>query len=152
MQNIETSVRLTGAAVPNSVQVMDNETHLYYEPCEESKAIAINDCPAEDSGRTLDLTLTLRGVCPGKRVAAGVRLTEMDAAGREYPRAFRASTVPAHSQSGYADITLPVMRFIMPEDISVSGAQSMLSGRRHFVLRTITHYVDTTQNTGTPGC
>lgn len=134
------AVRLNNGAT----QTADGETHVYFESCEESKTVALSDSYVEGTGRTLDVTMTLRNVCPGKRTAVGVSLSEMDNAGNEYSRGFRAITVPAHTNTGCCDITMPRTRFILPEDLRVDGGTSLCGGRRHFVLRTSCHYVDTT--------
>ena len=84
--------------------------------------------------------MTLRNMCPGRRAAVGMHLVEMDEAGTEYQRGFRAVTVPAHNGSQNCDVALPTVRFIIPETVSVGGC------RRHFVVRATNHYMDE------PGC
>lgn len=134
------AVRLNGSAS----QTTNGETHVYFEPCEESKTIAMPDSYVEGTGRTLEVTMTLRNVCPGKRVAVGIGVSEVDNAGNEYSRGFRALTVPAHSNNACCDIEMPVTRFILPEDLRVDCGTGLCGGRRHFVIRTTNHYVDTT--------
>ncbi len=119
-----------------------NETHVYFEPCEETKAVTLTEGSVDGTGRTLDISMTLRGVCPSKRVAVGITITEVDNIGNEYPRGFRAVTLPAHSGSGCCDIAVPVTRFILPDDVRVDGGTGLCSGRRHFVVRTACHYAD----------
>lgn len=51
-------------------------------------------------------------------------------------------TVPAHHHSYCADIPVEAMRFILPEDISVSGASDSYGNRRHFTARVVAHYID----------
>ena len=77
-------------------------------------------------------------MCPGRRCAVGLHLTEMDEGGTEYPRGFRAITVPAHNHSQNRDVALPALRFILPEDMSVARH----GRRRHFIVRTTHHYLD----------
>lgn len=143
--NADGAVLTEGAAVRlnNGAQTTDTETHVYFDACEDAKAVTMPDCTVEGTGRMLDVSMTLRNVCPGKRTAVGVALTEVDNAGNEYARGFRAVTVPAHNNAACCDIVMPRIRFIMPEDIRVDGATGMCSGRRHFVLRSSNHYVDT---------
>lgn len=121
----------------------ETETHVYFDACEESKTVTLPDCTVESTGRTLEVCMTLRNVAPGKRTAVSVTLTEMDGAGKEYARGFRCVTVPAHNNAACCDITMPRIRFIMPEDIRLDGSAGACSGRRHFVLRSSNHYVDT---------
>ena len=74
-----------------------SETHVYFEPCEESKAVTVakNQHNEDGAGRVLDVNLALRNVCPGRRVAVGVTLHEVDGTGGEHARGFHAMTVPA---------------------------------------------------------
>ncbi|MDD3334279.1 MAG: hypothetical protein PHI98_02070 [Eubacteriales bacterium] len=120
----------------------DGETHVYFDPCEETKAVAISGISAEGTGRILDVSMTLKDVCPAKRVAVGVTVHEVDQAGNEYPRGFRAVTVPAHNHSGCCDVAVSSTRFILPEDIRVGSHGGVCDGSRHFVLRTTSHYID----------
>lgn len=139
-------VRLAENAITRPASVAaaaDGATHVYFEACEDAKTVTLPDSTVEGTGRMLDVTMTLRSVCPGKRTAVGVALTEVDSAGNEYARGFRAITVPAHSNAGCCDIVMPRIRFILPDDIRVDGATGLCNGRRHFVLRTSNHYVDT---------
>ena len=118
------------------------ETHIWFESCDGAKEIAISsECQNEESfGRMLDVNMTLCNVCPGRRAAVGMHLVELDEAGTEYQRGFRAITVPAHHGSQNRDVALSAVRFIIPEDVSMGGC------RRHFVVRTTNHYMDE------PGC
>ena len=121
-------------------ECIDGETHIYFESCEGVKEITMfSECHNEDSlGRVLDVNMTLRNMCPGRRCAVGVHLTEMDESGTEYTRGFRAITVPAHNHSQNRDVALPSVRFILPEDVSAASG----SCRRHFVVRATNHYMD----------
>ena len=125
-------------------ECIEGETHVYYESCDGAKEVTISsECHNEDSmGRTMDVTMTLCNVCPGRRCAVGVHLTEMDENGNEYERGFRSLTVPAHNYSTNRDIELPSLRFIMPEDVSVVDEGC----RRHFVVRTTNHYMEEATN------
>lgn len=118
------------------------ETHVYFETCEECKTVNLADCTVDGSGRELNVTMTLRNVCPGKRIAVGVTVTEMDSAGNEHPRGFRAITLPARGGSAPCDVTMPVTRFVLPEDSRADGSCGC-GGRRHFVIRTNSQYLDT---------
>lgn len=114
-----------------------DETHIFFESCDGAKEIAVTGRCQEDEalGRTLDVNCTLLNVCPGRRSALGITLTEMDEDGTEYARGFRAITVPAHNARCNQDVNLDTVRFILPEDLS-------LQNRRHFIVRTQHHYLD----------
>jgi len=129
----------SGAAVRADCHgTYDGETHVYFESCDGAKEVTLSsECHNEDSlGRVLDVTMTLCNVCPGRRCAVGMHLTEMDEGGNEVQRGFRAITVPAHDGPQNRDLALPSVRFILPEDVSCGGR------RRHFVVRTTNHYMD----------
>ena len=115
--------------------------HVYYESCEEHKVHDLGEAEMISTGRMLDVTLTLRNVCPRRRVALGVTVNEVDNDGNESARGFKAVTVPAHTQSGPCDITAPTLRFVLPEDLNEE-----CQGCRHFVVRATTHYVDSQAN------
>ena len=119
---------------------VEGETHVFYETCDSAKEVTVtSECRNEDSlGRMMDVTMRLCNVCPGRRCAVGVHLTEMDENGSEHERGFRSITVPAHNYSTNRDIELPALRFVMPEDVSVAGNGC----RRHFVVRTTNHYME----------
>lgn len=114
-----------------------DETHVFFEACDGFKEVAVTGrCQEEDApGRTLDVNCKLLNVCPGRRSALGITLTEMDEDGTEYARGFRAVTVPAHNARCNQDVNLDTVRFILPEDLS-------LQNRRHFIVRTQHHYLD----------
>ena len=115
----------------------DEGTHVFFETCDGQQEICVTStCEDQQSmGRILDVTTTLHNVCPGRRSAVGLTLTEVDNDGAEYARGFRAITVPAHHGNGNRDIQLDSVRFILPEDLS-------LQRRRHFVCRVNHHYMD----------
>ena len=91
--------------------------------------------------RVLDVTLVLRNVCPRRRVAVGISLAEVDGTGGEQGRGFHAMTVPAHTDSACRDVTLPSVRFVLPEDLRADKGGAA-GERRHFVVRTSSRYVD----------
>lgn len=89
------------------------------------------------------MNLVLRNVCPGRRVAVGVTLHEVDGTGGEHARGFHAMTVPAH-RDGRETLPCPRIRFVLPEDLRIEGADGPRGCRRHFVVRTSSRYVDST--------
>ena len=60
-------------------------------------------------------------VCPDKRVALAVILTEVDCKGKEYQRGMKTFTIPAHHSPGCRDILVKCIKFVLPEDLNVSG-------------------------------
>lgn len=118
------------------------ETHIYFNPCEDTKSITIADQLVEGMGHTLDIAMTLRDVYPDRRVAVGIAIYEVDDHNEEFSRGFRAVTLPAHSGRCRADVAMPRMRFVLPDDIRLDSEKTC-DIRRHFVVRMNSHYVDT---------
>lgn len=96
----------------------------------------------ESTGRILQLDVTIQNVCPNKRVALAVILNETDPEGNEYRRGMKTVTVPAHTQTSCRDITVRCIKFILPEDLDVSGSGDGLCNERNFNARIFSHYID----------
>ena len=64
-----------------------NEKNVYFRGCEGRKTCNLGNVPIEYQGCILDISLRLKNVCPGKRVAVGISLYEVDSCGVEYPEA-----------------------------------------------------------------
>lgn len=116
---------------------------VYYNRCEDAKVHAMPDMYLAHTGRVMDVTMTLKRICPCRRVAVGMLISEVDESGNEYSRGFKAITVPAHYNASCCDVDVPRTRFILPEDLRVDGGKSMCEGCRHFIVRTEAHYIDT---------
>lgn len=90
----------------------------------------------------MQLDVTLKNVCPGKAVALGVILSEVDEEGNEYRRGLKTLTIPAHDKSGCRDVPVRCIKFVLPEDTAPVSSPDTLCGTRHFVARLISHYID----------
>ena len=84
--------------------------------CEDFVEFNVGDLALEDTGRILDLELTLLSVCPGRRVALAVILSELDDNGIEQPRGMKTYTIPVHELPVCSDVLVTCIRFILPED------------------------------------
>lgn len=114
--------------------------------CQDFSVIDLGDVYLESQGRIVELNVTVKNVCPNKRVALAVVLTEADCRGREYQRGFKTLTIPAHSYPSCRDVLVKCIRFILPEDIAASlscGMDSSLCGTRNLKARVMAHYIDT---------
>ena len=112
--------------------------------CQDSVVIDLGDVSLESLGRILQLNMTIQNVCPGKRVALAVILTEVDANGNEHSRGMKTFTIPAHNNTGCRDISIKCVKFVLPEDLDVSGnTQNRICNARNFKARVIAHYIDT---------
>lgn len=96
----------------------------------------------ESLGRILQLDVTVKNVCPNKRVALAVILTEVDEHGTEYKRGMKTMTIPAHTGSGCHDVMVRCIKFVLPENLDVSGSTDSMCNRRNFKARMIAHYID----------
>lgn len=112
--------------------------------CQDSVVIDLGNVSLESLGRILQLNLTIQNVCPGKRVALAVILTEVDANGNEHSRGMKTFTIPAHNNTSCRDISVKCVKFVLPEDLDVSGStQNGICNARNFKARVIAHYIDT---------
>ncbi|MBQ8164322.1 MAG: VWA domain-containing protein [Clostridia bacterium] len=93
-------------------------------------------------GRIVQVDVTLRNVCPGKRVALAVLLHEVDDNGIEYKRGMKTMTVPAHTRETCQDVTIRCIKFVLPEDLDVSDTTDTICNSRSFRARFIAHYID----------
>ena len=111
--------------------------------CEDSVVFDAGDVYLESMGRILQLDVNLKNVCPNRRVALGVILTEVDAEGNEYQRGVKAITVPAHSYPTCRDVLVKCINFVLPEELSLARESSgSMCGARSFKARLIAHNID----------
>lgn len=117
---------------------------LTIDGCQDSVVIDVGDTYLESLGRILQLDVTIKNVCPGKRVALAVILTEVDPNGDEYQRGMKAITIPAHNSPSCRDILVKCIKFVLPEDLDVSGGTpKAICNPRNFKARFIAHNIDT---------
>ena len=94
---------------------------LSVDGCEEAVTLDMGDAALEGLGRIVQLDVRLTGVCPDRRVAMDVILTEVDESGMEYQRGMKVMTIPAHSQNGCRNVLVRCIKFVLPEDLDVNG-------------------------------
>ena len=117
---------------------------IAFESCQDSLTVDLGDTWLESQGRILQLDVTVKNVCPGKRVALGIILTETDTNGQEHSRGMKAITIPAHYAPTCRDVTVKCVRFVLPEDLNVSGGcPGSLCSQRNLKVRVIAHNIDT---------
>ena len=110
--------------------------------CTDTVEYNAGDLQLDDLGRILLLDVKLKNVCPHKRVALAVILTEVDAKDEEHPRGTKTMVIPAHTGSVCRDVTVRCIRFVLPEELDVSGTPGGICNERHFLARFIAHYID----------
>ena len=103
--------------------------------------INAGDIQLESLGRILQLDVNLKNVCPNRRVALAIILTEVDAHGTEYKRGLKTMTIPAHTRSGCSDVLVRCIKFVLPEDL-VTGQTHSLCNERNFKAKIIANYID----------
>lgn len=115
--------------------------------CVDFLTVDLGDTHLESTGRIVELSVTIKNVCPNRRTALGIILTETDCSGKEHTRGVKAITVPAHSSSGCRDILVKCIRFILPDDLSVSCSSGTgMCGARNLKARVIAHNIDSEYN------
>lgn len=112
------------------------------EGCSDVIEFDAGNIALESPGRILQLDVTIQNVCPGKRVALAVVLNETDPEGNEYRRGLKTITIPAHNAPSCRDVNVRCIRFILPEDLDVSGNDTGLCNERSFNARIFSHYID----------
>lgn len=112
--------------------------------CQDSAEVDLGDVYLESAGRIVELNLTVKNVCPHRRTALGIILTEIDCAGKEHPRGMKTVTLPAHSAPSCRDIRVKCIKFVLPDDLDVSCSQGgSMCGARNLRVRVIAHNIDT---------
>lgn len=112
------------------------------EGCEDTIEFDAGDIALESVGRILQLDVTIQNVCPNKRVALAVILNETDPEGNEYRRGMKTMTIPAHRETSCRDVTVRCIKFVLPEDLDVSGTGGGTCSQRRFNAKFIANYVD----------
>lgn len=112
--------------------------------CQDSLVVDLGDTFLESLGWIVQLDVTIKNVCPNKRVALAVILTEVDANGMEHQRGMKAMTIPAHQYPGCRDVLVKCIKFVLPEDLDVSGGSpNALCNARNLKAHLIAHNIDT---------
>ena len=115
---------------------------VYLDGCEDSVEFHAGSLGLDSLGRILKLDVTLRDVCPHRRVALAVVLTEVDPEGREYRRGLKTLVIPAQDCDHCRDVTVRCVKFVLPEELDVSGTPDALCSRRNFKVRFLANYID----------
>ena len=116
--------------------------NITIESCEDSLEFDAGEIGLESTGRILQVTVTIKNVCPHRRVALAVILTEVDEHGQEFKRGIKTVVVPAHNESSCRNVTVRCIKFVLPEALNVSGSTDSLCHSRKFKVRFIAHYID----------
>ena len=111
--------------------------------CKDSIEYDMGEMYFESLGRILQLDVTLKNICPNKRIALAIILTEVDETENEHKRGMKTIVVPAHYNQECRDIKVKCLKFVLPEELDVSGGcTKSICNKRHFKARIIFHYID----------
>lgn len=139
---------------PDPTVTVTCDTSVDPEPCPTPVDFTISGCAdavtvdagtiaLDSQGRIVQLSVTLRGVCPGKRVALAVVLSETDCAGDQQPRGMKTFVIPAHQRPGCQDVTVRCIKFILPDQLADCTCGTGLCQTRNLHVQCFAHYIDT---------
>ena len=110
--------------------------------CDDTIEFDAGELSMESLGRIVQMDVTLKNICPGKRVALAAILTEVDENDIEYQRGMKIMTIPAHSANRCRDVTVRCIKFVLPENLVEGEDPTVLCRTRNFKARFISHYID----------
>ena len=113
-----------------------------FEGCEDAVELDAGKVELTSLGRILQLDVTVPHVCPHKRVALAVILTEVDSKGKEFSRGLKTFLIPAQGGDRCRDVTVRCIKFVLPEVLDTSGGTNGICDRRSFKVRLLANYVD----------
>ena len=123
-------------------EICPEPVELTVDGCEDMLEFDAGDLGMESLGRIVQLSVTLKNVCPHRRVALAAILTEVDDHGLEYKRGMKTVLVPAHTKESCRDVTVRCIKFVLPESLDVSGSTSSICNARNVKARFIANYID----------
>ena len=106
---------------------------LVAEGCTEAVTFDAGELSLAAQGRIVELSLTMVNVCPRRRVALAVLLTDGEEDGY---RALKTFAIPAHCGPDCRDVRIEGIRFVVPD------SSGHCAGRRLYA-QTMANYMDT---------
>ena len=110
--------------------------------CSDSIVVDMGNVSLSSQGRIIQMDVTIKNVCPKKRVALAAILTEVDRQGAEHQRGVKIMTIPAHDAPACRDVQVKCITFVVPEDLDGSTGCSMCCSRS-FRARFLANTIDT---------
>ena len=105
--------------------------------CEDSVEIDAGDIMIGGTGRIVQINVTLKDVCPHRRIALAAVLTEEDHYGMEENRGVKVLTIPAHTKTACHDVTVRCIRFVVPDEPAAAHCAD-----RKLKVRFLANYID----------
>lgn len=111
--------------------------------CSDAVEVDVDNVFIESQGKILEVTLRLKNVCDHKRIAVAVIVNEPDDHDEEHHRGLKIFTVPAHEQPGCRDVEIRCIKFVLPDDLDISGGPiGCNANERRFTIRVLANNVD----------
>ncbi len=102
-----------------------------------------DDVYLSSQGRIVSCDITVKKVCPNKRVALAVLLTETDKGGEERQRGMKTVAIPAHDFPCCRDVLVKHIKFVLPESLAPGWTEeSGMCTIRNFRVRCLANYID----------
>lgn len=118
-------------------------TDFQVDGCRDATVVTTGDVVLTGLGRIVQVNTVVKNVCPGKRVAVAVLLSEVDDEGVEHARGTKTLLIPAQSGEVCQDVQLKCISFVVPESLDVTGNTAYICNARKFAVRILANYVDT---------
>lgn len=106
------------------------------EGCTDAVVVDAGEIALDAVGRIVQVDVTVKDVCPQRRVSLAVILTEVNDNEEKETRGVKVLPIPPHQESGCRDVLVRCVRFAVPED---SGT---LCQPQKFQVQTFAHYMD----------
>lgn len=110
--------------------------------CEDAAKVVMNSVELTSLGRIVQVDMTLKSICPGKRLAVSVLLSETGQDGIKQTRGLKHFLVPAQEGEECTDITLKCIQFSVPEELDTDQTANGICNSRTFEVMAIANYVD----------
>ena len=123
-------------------EICPESVDLTVDGCQDTLEFDAGGLGLESLGRIVQLSVTLQNVCPNRRVALAVILTEVDDQDVEYRRGMKTVLIPAHTGDTCRDVMVRCIKFVLPESLNVSGTVNSICNARNFRARFIANYID----------
>ena len=138
---------------PSPSVYVDCGVDVLPEACPEPVDLEVTGCDGtimfdagelnmESLGRIVEVDVTLRNVCPNRRVALAAILTEVDDEGDEHERGMKIMTIPAHTAERCRDVAVRCIKFILPQNLDGCGEPVAMCQPRDLRVRFLSHYID----------
>lgn len=111
------------------------------ESCVDTAAVDA-EAALQSLGRIVQVDAVVKRVCPGRRVAVALLLTEVQADGTEQDRGMKVLVLPPQAGTVCQDVALKCVPFVVPEEPD-GCERGSLCCTRTFRVRVLANYMDT---------